>query len=158
MGYLDAWTIVTGAASIISLFISLSDRFPTWHRYIRPFGYSLGGFAIGRVTAGSSQAASESIQDPRFIGLVMILIPIFIILYLFLHVMVKRKQDFYAYFMTFMVLIIGVPQVMDKYFEAFPLIPKEDYLLLEPVAKPHKHFLNVIMAQASWKKATNILI
>ena len=29
---------------------------------------------------------------------------------------------------------------------------------LEPVAKPHRHFLNVIMTQASWKKATNILI
>jgi hypothetical protein len=26
------------------------------------------------------------------------------------------------------------------------------------VAKPHKHFFNVTMTQASWKKATNILI
>jgi len=29
---------------------------------------------------------------------------------------------------------------------------------LELVAKPHKHFFNVIMTQANWKKATNILI
>jgi len=29
---------------------------------------------------------------------------------------------------------------------------------LELVAKPHKHFLNVIMTQANWKKATNIPI
>jgi hypothetical protein len=28
---------------------------------------------------------------------------------------------------------------------------------LEPVAKPHK-FFNVTMTQASWKKATNVLI
>jgi ABC-type branched-subunit amino acid transport system permease subunit len=29
---------------------------------------------------------------------------------------------------------------------------------LEVVAKPHRHFFNVTMTQASWKKATNILI
>jgi hypothetical protein len=29
---------------------------------------------------------------------------------------------------------------------------------LEVVAKPHKHFFNVTMTHASWKKATNILI
>jgi|GEM_PF-3431670 len=32
------------------------------------------------------------------------------------------------------------------------------YLNLELVAKPHRHFLKVIMMQATWKKATNILI
>jgi DNA replication protein DnaC len=31
-------------------------------------------------------------------------------------------------------------------------------VLLELVAKPHRHFLNVIMIQANWKKATNIPI
>ena len=31
-------------------------------------------------------------------------------------------------------------------------------LLLELVAKPHRHFFNVIMMQANWKKATNIPI
>jgi hypothetical protein len=30
--------------------------------------------------------------------------------------------------------------------------------ILEVVAKPHKHFFNVTMTHASWKKATNILI
>jgi hypothetical protein len=31
-------------------------------------------------------------------------------------------------------------------------------LNLELVAKPHRHFFNVIMMQANWKKATNIPI
>jgi hypothetical protein len=31
-------------------------------------------------------------------------------------------------------------------------------VILELVAKPHRHFFNVTMTQASWKKATNILI
>ena len=30
--------------------------------------------------------------------------------------------------------------------------------VLELVAKPHRHFFNVIMMQANWKKATNIPI
>ena len=29
---------------------------------------------------------------------------------------------------------------------------------VEAVAKPHRHFVNVIMTQATWKKATNMLI
>ena len=33
-----------------------------------------------------------------------------------------------------------------------------EYICLEVVAKPHKHFFNVIMTQAIWMKATNILI
>jgi hypothetical protein len=32
------------------------------------------------------------------------------------------------------------------------------YAIVELVAKPHRHFLNVIMMQANWKKATNIPI
>lgn len=37
--------------------------------------------------------------------------------------------------------------------------PQDAYRhLLEVVAKPHKHFFNVTKTQASWKKATNILI
>ena len=85
MGHLDVWTILTGAASIISLFITLSDRFPAWQRHIKSTGLILGGFAIGRITAGSIPPTSESIQDPRLIGLVMILITIFAMLYLFVR-------------------------------------------------------------------------
>jgi CheY-like chemotaxis protein len=43
--------------------------------------------------------------------------------------------------------------------EALNLYEKErDRISLELVAKPHRHFFNVTMTQASWKKATNILI
>jgi hypothetical protein len=31
-------------------------------------------------------------------------------------------------------------------------------MYLQVVAKPHRHFFNVTMAQANWKKAVNILI
>lgn len=144
MGHLDVWTILTGAASIISLFITLSDRFPAWQRHIKSTGLILGGFAIGRITAGSIPPTSESIQDPRLIGLVMILITIFAMLYLFVREMVKKNQDYLAYVMALMVLFIGVPQVMDKYSDAFPLILKEDYLLLAGAKEANRDYAGAI--------------
>jgi hypothetical protein len=138
MGFLDIWTIVTGAASVISLLIAMSDKFPAWHKYIVPSGFFLGGLTTGRLSAGAIPAASESMQDPRLVGFLMILIIIFIMLFLFLREMVKKNQDFYAYFVVFMVLVTGVPQLMDKYFDAFPMIPKEDYLLLADSKEKNK--------------------
>lgn len=130
MAFVDIWTLITGAASIISLLLAMSERFPQWRKYVVSSGFFFAGFAVGRVSIGALPGAQESMQDTRFIGLVAIIILIFLMLYVFLHAMIKRKQDYYAYFVVFMVLVIGIPQVMDKYFNAFPAIPKEDYLLL----------------------------
>jgi hypothetical protein len=130
MGFLDVWTIVTGAASIISLLIAMSDKLPEWRKYIVPTGFILAGFSVGRISIGALPGAKESLQDPRLIGFLMLLMVVFVMLYMFLREMVKRNQDFYAYFVVFMVLIIVVPQLMDKYFVAFPSIPAEDYLQL----------------------------
>ena len=38
------------------------------------------------------------------------------------------------------------------------VIPISAYLVLKPVAKPHKHFLSTSMAIPRFKKAMNILI
>jgi hypothetical protein len=41
---------------------------------------------------------------------------------------------------------------------AGPWLIRASDISLEVVAKPHEHFFNVSITQASWKKATNILI
>ena len=69
MNFIDIWAIVAGAASIISLLIVMSDKFPEWKKYISPIGFIFGGFAIGRVSAVAFPLAAHSIQDTRFMTL-----------------------------------------------------------------------------------------
>ena len=133
MKFLDVWTIVAGAASIISLLIVMSDKLPEWKKYISPIGFLLGGFAIGRISFGLSPIAGLIIKDQKFFGFLLIIILLLTVLVIFAQMMIKRKQDFYAYFVVFMVLVIGVPQMMGKYTAAFSDVPKEDYLLLANV-------------------------
>ena len=73
MKFIDLWTIITGAASIVSLLVVMSDKLPKWKKYISPVGFFLGGFAIGRISAGTMPGAQQSFQDPRFMGFLMVL-------------------------------------------------------------------------------------
>ena len=61
----------------------------------------------------------------------------------------KQESDVCAYAMNLTLAII---------FQAPNSRPTRKSVCLELVAKPHRHFLNVIMMQANWKKATNIPI
>jgi len=54
--------------------------------------------------------------------------------------------------------LLFVRRRFEKAQKASHSLYRETYFLVEVVAKPHKHFFNVTMTQASWKKATNILI
>jgi hypothetical protein len=154
MGFLDIWTIATGAASIVSLLLAMSEKFPEWRKYVVPSGFLLAGFTLGRMSIGALPGAKESMQDPRFVGIVVIITLIFLMLYIFLRAMIKRKQDYYAYFVVFMVLLIGIPQVMDKYFDAFPAVPKEDYLLLAKSKEKNNDIAGAIRYLEKYKAMT----
>jgi hypothetical protein len=155
MGFLDIWTIITGAASIISLLIAMSNRFPSWRKYVGPSGLLLAGFTIGRISIGAMPGVKESVQDPRLMGILMIMGLMFVMLYIFLRAMISRNQDAYAYFVVFMVLVIGVPQIMDKYFEAFPTMPKEDYLILANSKEKNNDIAGAIRYLEKYKAMTS---
>jgi len=133
MTFVDVWTIVAGAASIISLLVVMSDKFPEWKKYIAPIGFILGGFALGRVSAVALPAANRSIQDTRFMGFLLILILIFGVIILIFRMLDKKYHDWYTIFILFMVISIGIPSLLEKYSSVFPDVPKEDYLLLANV-------------------------
>ena len=154
MKFIDLWTIVTGIASIISLLIVMSDKLPKWRKYISSLGFSLAGFAIGRISVGTILGVEQTLKDSRLTGFLMILGVIFVMLYLFLREMVKRKQDFMAYMVVFMVLVIVVPQIMDKYFDAFPGIHKEDYLLLANTKEKNNDIAGAIKYLQLYKDLT----
>lgn len=140
MNFIDIWTIITGAASIISLLIVMSDKFPKWKNYIAPAGFILGGFAVGRISAVAIPVASRAVEDTRFVGFIIILVLILSVLFIAFKSLLKRQQDWYAFFIIFMVISIGVPNLFDKYTSAFPDIPKEDILLLAKVKEENSDY------------------
>jgi hypothetical protein len=134
MSFVDVWTILAGAASIISLLVVMSDKFPKWKKYITPIGFILGGFALGRVSAVALPAATRSVLDTRFTGFLLILILIFgVIIIIFRMLDEKFRNDWYLIFILFMIISMGIPALLDKYSLSFPDVPKEDYLLLANV-------------------------
>jgi hypothetical protein len=130
MSFIDAWTIVTGAASIISLLVVMSDRFPQWRKYLAPAGFILGGFTFGRVSAAALPAAAQSIQDIRLVGFLLILLLIFAVIIVVFRIVDNQYRTWYMIFILFMVISMVIPSLLEKYSSAFPDIPKEDYLLL----------------------------
>jgi hypothetical protein len=132
------WSIITGAASIISLIIAMSDRLPSWKKYISPMAWVLAGFSVGRMSVGMIRGGEQAIQDPRITGILMILICFFIVLYLSVRSMLNVRQDWYAYMIFLLALMFGIPTIMDKYSEIFPNIAKEDYLLLASAKEKNK--------------------
>ncbi len=155
MNFIDIWSIIAGAASIISLLVVMSDKAPEWKKYISPAGFLLGGFAVGRISYGLSPAAGAIIKNTKFLGFLLILVLLLIVLVVFAQMMIKRKQDFYAYFVVFMVLVIGVPQVMEKYTASFSDIPKEDYLVIANIKEKNIDYSSAIHYLERYKQLSS---
>ena len=144
MNFIDIWAIVAGAASIISLLIVMSDKFPEWKKYISPIGFIFGGFAIGRVSAVAFPLAAHSIQDTRFMGFFLILVLIFGVILVAFRMLDKKHHSWYILFILFMIITVGIPSLLEKYSTVFPDVPKEDYLLLANVKEERSDLAGAI--------------
>lgn len=130
MSFIDIWSVIAGFASIASLLLVMSARFPKWHRFISPTGFALGGLAIGRISVIALPGAIGTIQETRLMGFSLILIIFVGALLLIFLTTSKKVKDWNAAFLIIVVIAITIPSLLNKYNEAFPDVPKEDYLLL----------------------------
>jgi hypothetical protein len=143
MNFIDIWTIATGLASIISLIIVLSDRFPEWKRYLIPAGCFLGGFTMGRIFTGIMPITKEW-QDQRIVGFIIIIV-ILLGFYLYILKLLSKMGDEFSQFMMFFVILggliifsLGIPALFNNYMTHFESIPKADYLLLADIKEKSK--------------------
>ncbi len=155
MDFIDIWSVLSGAASIISLLIVMSDKLPLWKKYILPTGFVLGGFAIGRISSVAFPLAAHSIQDARFMGFFLILVLIFSVLLVAFRMLDKKHHSWYILFIIFMIITTGIPSLLDKYSTVFPDIPKEDYLLLANVKEKESDLAGAIRYLKQYKSLTS---
>ena len=109
-----------------------------------PSGFILSGFAVGRISAVAIPFALTAVEDTRFVGFIVILVLILSLLFIVFKALLKRQQDWYAFFIIFMVISIGIPNLFDKYTSAFPDIAKEDILVLAKVKEEKSDYAGAI--------------
>jgi len=129
----DIWAMVTGLASIISLLISVSNKFPNWKKYMHPVGFVFAGFALGRISLVLSPAANQVFQDPYLAGILIILLLLLIAGVISFIFMLKHGQPGLAYFIFLIIITMAAPQLMKIYSDANPAIPPGDYLKLATI-------------------------
>jgi hypothetical protein len=129
----DIWSIVTGTASLISLFFSLGDKFADWRKYTIPAAAGLGGFAAGRMSPALLTGINQLFTDPRTIGFILIFFLILSALILIAYALMKRGETSLAY-IVFMMGMLSLPtSIIPMYTKTFETIPTGDYVKLAQI-------------------------
>ncbi len=130
MNFPDIWSIITGLASLLSLIISLGDRFSYLRKYLRPAAFALGGFAVGRLSQQIAKGVDQIFTDPYAAGFLLILLVIIGVLTFVAIFFLRHGQIGFAYVIFFMGITMVTIQIMPLYTKAFREIPVDDYIKL----------------------------
>lgn len=108
----DTWSLITGVAGLFSLLLAVTEKFSDFKKYTVPLTFTLGGFAIGRLSFFVS--TSSSAESGNYVVL-MIIIATLLILTVITYIFIKVGQDIFAY-MVFMIGIMTLPsKLVDTY-------------------------------------------
>jgi hypothetical protein len=130
MKFLDILSIVSGIASILSLLLSLRERFAAWRKYVLPLSYGLGGFAAGRISASFAASGTSTATESYPSGVLILFIAVLAIISIATFTLLKRNEPWIAYLVLFMGLSSAAPQVMKSFSESSSHVPAGDLLLL----------------------------
>jgi hypothetical protein len=126
----DIWSVITGLASLLSLFISLGDKFSNWRKYLIPAGFALGGFAVGRLSQQIARGIDQIIADPFAAGYLFILLVLIAVITFIAVFLIRHGQVMFAYTVFFIGLTMVPNQIMPLYTKALREIPVDDYIKL----------------------------
>jgi len=130
MRFVDIVTIVSGAASIISLFLMIGDRFAAWKKYILPLSYGLGGFAAGRISAALTSGSTSTAIEGYPSAVLTLFVVILLIISVAAFMLLKRNEPIWAYLILMIGLSSAAPQVMRSFSESTSHVPIGDLLVL----------------------------
>ena len=126
----DLWSIVTGSASLISLFLSFGEKFSNWRKFTVPAAAGFGGFAVGRISPAILTGIDQLFKDPRNVGFILVFFLILSAVILVAYALMKRGETGLAY-MVFIMGMISVPtSIMPMYTKTFETVPAGDYVKL----------------------------
>jgi hypothetical protein len=121
----DLLFIASAVASIVSLFLTLAERFTEWRKYLLPLSCALGGFALGRVSV-TLPNAREIAGDP----VLLIAIAVSGVIAAFAFLLLNRGEIVFAYMMVSISLVLILTKVISYYSETNNPASADDYLSL----------------------------
>src|SRR5258706_8085830 len=127
MNLLDAWTLITGMASVLSLLFALPDKYANWRRHVLPISTGLGGFALGRLSF-SITGADQLLSDPSGLRALVLILAVLVALVILAYIFIRRGDTFLAY----AVIVIGItgPAQLLILRQPTDIVSVDDYILL----------------------------
>lgn len=129
----DIWSLLTGIASLISLFLSAGERFASWRKYSLPVATALGGFAIGRISLTLSSGMDHLFADPKAAGFILLIFMIIAALTLVAYLLMRHGQIILAYFVFGMGMISVPTSIMPMYSKMVDAVPPGDLVKLAQI-------------------------
>lgn len=124
----DLWSLVTGVASIVSLLLSIPEKYSNWRRYTVPIAYLLAGWTFHSLSSEFSQSVHKAFQDPYLIVILIVVLAFLGIAVYVFSVFIRAGYTFYAYAIILLMVSSGIPPIFDIYSQINPAIPTQDYL------------------------------
>jgi hypothetical protein len=151
----DIWSLVTGIASIISLFLSAGETFASWRKYTVPVAATLGGFALGRISPFISSGMGQLFMDPRSAGFLFLIFLIVASLALVSYFFMRHGHLPYAY-LVFTIGIFSVPTtLLPMYSKIVDSIPPGDMVKLAQIKASAGEYEQAIKYLESARDKTN---
>ena len=126
----DIWSLLTGIASFVSLFLSVGNKFASWRKYTLPGAAALGGFAFGRISPSLSSGTSQLFKDPSSTGIILLIFLIFAVITFVAYLLIRQKQDMLAYCLVLLGMFSVPSTIIPLYSKAVDPVLAGDYVKL----------------------------
>ena len=130
MQVLDIWSLITGIASLMSLFLAAGERFANWRKYILPFAAALGGFALGRISPAVSSGMNQLSGNPELTGFIILSSTVIVAITLMSYFLIRHGKAWYGYCLCFMGMVYIVLNVIPMYPKLLNIVPPGDLIKL----------------------------
>lgn len=130
MRLFDLLTLVSGVASVVSLLLTLWERFSSWRRFIAPVAWGLAGFTAGRMSIGTEHALAPS-TTPGFPSTeTLLFLSLLGVICFGAFALLRRNEPIWAYMLFSLGLSSAGPAFLKSYADLSRRIPTEDLVVL----------------------------
>lgn len=130
MRFLDLFSVISGAAGIVSLFLSIWDRFATWRKFLQPLAWGFGGFAAGRFSVTTLAPSVTGSSTFQWSTATFLFLAVFVAICVGAFLLLRRNDVIWAYMVFSMGLGVIGPVFLKSYSDISREIPAGDLVLL----------------------------
>jgi hypothetical protein len=155
MTLIDAWTLITGMASVLSLLLTLPEKHANWRPHLVKLSIGLAGFAVGRLSF-SVTGADQLLSDPSGLRALVLILAMLVAGGSVAFLLIRRGESSFAYsIMLFSILLVS-SQVALVYRQPSDVVSVDDYILLSTAKVQSHQFDTALKYLAAARRITAI--